>query len=369
VPRKTTTGKTRPTPPSPDRGFSRRLLSWYDRGHRDLPWRGQPTPYAVLVSELMLQQTQVVTVIPYFKAFMQKFPTVEALATAPEESVMHAWAGLGYYARARNLQGAARVSMERHGGQLPCTLAELRALPGVGDYTASAVGAIAFGIKTFALDGNAIRVIARVFEEREDVGRAGVRDRLRVLGGSLVPAARSGDFAQAVMELGATVCTPIAPACSSCPIRKECAAFSGGFAESLPLKSKRIAKRLMYGVAVVAREGDKIWMFKKTSGRLLKGLWTVPLLETSLAPATPAQVLVIAAKMLAENRITMDDPEVFDGTVRHIFTHIDASVVVVGGQVRPVRGGARNPADWSLCDPGERPLSTFVKKLILHGRH
>jgi A/G-specific adenine glycosylase len=366
VPRKTTTGKT---PAVADGGFSRRLLRWYDRGHRDLPWRGKPSPYAVLVSELMLQQTQVVTVIPYFKAFMQKFPTLKALATAPEESVMHAWAGLGYYSRARNLQAAGRVSLERHEGKLPGTLVELRALPGVGEYTASAVGAIAFGIKTFALDGNAIRVISRVFAEKGEVGKASVRERLRVLGEGLVPAARPGDFAQAVMELGATICTPRAPACPSCPIRGECAAFAGGFVESLPLKSKRTAKRLMYGVAVVAREGDKIWMFQKTTGRLLKGLWTVPLLETPLALATSAQALVIAAKLMAENRITIDNPSVFDGTVRHVFTHIDARVVVVGGQVRPVRGGVRNPAGWSLCDPGERPLSTFVKKLIVQGRH
>lgn len=359
-----TAGKIRT---APDSGISRRLLRWYDRGHRDLPWRGTPTPYAVLVSELMLQQTQVVTVIPYFKAFMQKFPTLKALATASEESVMHAWAGLGYYSRARNLQAAARISLERHEGKLPDTLAELRALPGVGEYTASAVGAIAFGIKTFALDGNAIRVIARVFAEKGDVGKPDVRERLRSLGDALVPAARSGDFAQAVMELGATICTPRAPACSSCPVRTGCAAFAGGFAESLPVKSKRIEKRQLYGVAVVAREGDKIWMFQKTSGRLLKGLWTVPLMETPLAMATPAEALVIAAKLLAENRIAIDSPVVFDETVRHVFTHIDARVMVVGGEARPIRWGERNPAGWSLCDPAERPLSTFVKKLILEG--
>jgi len=220
-------------------GLARPLLAWYDRARRDLPWRRAPSPYKTLVSEFMLQQTVVATVVPYFERFVARFPDAAALAAATEDEVTAAWSGLGYYARARNLHRAARAVVERHGGALPRTEAELRELPGVGPYTAAAVASIAFGARTFALDGNGARVTARLWGVRDSIDRPATREALRARGLGEVPAARAGDFNQAVMELGATICTPRAPRCDVCPLARRCRAHATGAAARLPVRTPK----------------------------------------------------------------------------------------------------------------------------------
>src|SRR6185369_3543428 len=204
--------------------FSRKLLAWYGRHKRALPWRDVGDPYRTWISEIMLQQTQVDTVIPYYQRWLERFPTVQALAESPLNDVLALWEGLGYYSRARNLHRAAQQVAAERGGALPQTVDELLALPGIGRYTAGAIASIAFGVDAPVLDGNVKRVLARVFDIQTDVkSPAGARE-LWALAASLVPSGRAGDYNQALMDLGATLCTPRAPACDICPVRELCAA-------------------------------------------------------------------------------------------------------------------------------------------------
>src|SRR5438105_1807988 len=228
-------------PSSPHRPDPAALLAWYDRHRRLLPWRsppGQPPdPYRVWLSEIMLQQTTVATVGPYFDRFVARFPSIRALAAASLDEVLHLWQGLGYYARARNLHACARAVVEHHDGRVPGDPAELRALPGIGDYTAAAIAAIAFDRPLAAVDGNVERVVARLFAERAPL--PAVKPRLRALAASLVPAERAGDFAQALMDLGAVLCTPRRPRCVLCPWRQDCTAAALGIQESLPMPGEK----------------------------------------------------------------------------------------------------------------------------------
>src|ERR1051326_9046518 len=220
-------------PPRPDPG---RLLVWYARHRRALPWRSAPgevaDPYHVWLSEIMLQQTTVATVAPYFGRFVARWPSIFALAAASLDEVLHLWQGLGYYARARNLHACARVVVERHGGRFPSDPAELRRLPGIGAYTAAAIAAISFDRRTAAVDGNVERVVARLFSVAAPLPDA--KPRLRALAESLVPHRRAGDFAQALMDLGAVLCTPRRPRCVLCPWREDCTAVAAGIADRLP---------------------------------------------------------------------------------------------------------------------------------------
>ncbi|HLY58454.1 MAG TPA: A/G-specific adenine glycosylase, partial [Stellaceae bacterium] len=223
-------------PSSLPRDLSRRILAWYDRHRRDLPWRAAPgdraDPYAVWLSEIMLQQTTVATVGRYFGDFMTRWPTVGDLAAAPLDSVLHAWAGLGYYARARNLHACAKAVVERYGGRFPETESELRTLPGIGDYTAAAIAAIAFDKPAAVMDGNVERVMARLFRVAEPLPDA--KPTLRAHAASLTSAERPGDYAQAVMDLGATICTPRRPRCVLCPWVNDCEARRAGDPELYP---------------------------------------------------------------------------------------------------------------------------------------
>nr|MDQ2644694.1 A/G-specific adenine glycosylase [Myxococcota bacterium] len=210
------------------------LLRWYDRTRRELPWRETRDPYAIWVSEVMLQQTQVKTVIPYFERWLARFPGVRELSRAEEAEVLHAWQGLGYYSRARALKRAAELVVERHGGQLPSKSSELTALPGIGPYSAGAIASIAYGERVPVVDGNVIRVLTRVFALRGDPAKAPLRRELWRRAEELVPAARPGDHNQALMELGATVCVPEKPRCGECPLSEHCRGYAGGLAARLP---------------------------------------------------------------------------------------------------------------------------------------
>jgi A/G-specific adenine glycosylase len=256
--------------------LAKRLLNWYARHQRALPWRGTSDPYRVWVSEIMLQQTQVETVRPYYARWLARFPTVEALAAAPQQAVLAAWEGLGYYSRARNLHRAAQLVAANHGGALPRTLEGLRALPGIGRYTAAAIASIAFGVDAAVLDGNVKRVLARVFDVREDVRAPAGEARLWTLAESLVPPGRAGDYNQALMDLGATICTPRAPACLLCPLRELCAAFRLGVQHERPVKVERPALPERSLAAGVVWKRGRVLIAQRAARGLLGGLWAFP---------------------------------------------------------------------------------------------
>jgi A/G-specific adenine glycosylase len=229
------------------------LLAWYDRHRRDLPWRARPgetaDPYRVWLSEIMLQQTTVGAVKPFYERFLARFPSVESLAAAPADAVMQTWAGLGYYSRARNLHACAKAVVDNHGGRFPETEAGLLKLPGIGAYTAAAVAAIAFDRQAAAVDGNVERVVSRLFTVEEPLPKA--KPLIRALTEDLVPADRPGDFAQALMDLGATICTPKRPACAICPWMTPCQARAAGLQEAFPKKLKKESGQLRKGAAFV----------------------------------------------------------------------------------------------------------------------
>jgi len=254
------------------------LLAWYRARRRDLPWRGIDDPYAIWISEVMLQQTQVATALPYFARWMDRFPDVASLAAAPLDQVLSAWQGLGYYARARNLHAAAQTVVEALGGQLPTTFAGLRALPGIGEYTAAALASIAYGEPVAAVDGNVERVMARLYGIADDVGRAAGRRAIREAAARWVVGPSPGDVNQALMELGATVCTPRRPDCAACPVAACCIALATGRANALPVKARATAARRVDAIAWLIRSADGRWLVGRRPERgLLGGLWEFPL--------------------------------------------------------------------------------------------
>ena len=353
--------------------FAAALLRWFDRHRRDLPWRREPSPYRTLVSEFMLQQTVVATVEPYFHRFVARFPDVAALAAAREDEVTALWSGLGYYARARNLRRAAIAIVGDHAGLLPSDEATLRTLPGIGPYTAAAVAAIAFDRRAFALDGNGIRVLARLFAVREPVNLPATRERLRELGLSLVPATRAGDFNQAMMELGALTCSPRAPDCGACPVRAHCEIVRLGLVPGdLPVKQPRAARRpVSIACAVVERAGC-VLLVRRQPGELLAGTWALP--ATEVSEGVPAEDAARAAAT-AQGVVAAARP-IFRGRVRHVFTHRDltADVFSVGEARRPRHaGGADDPArrwiarDDLAGDLAGLGISSFTRKTLAAG--
>lgn len=256
--------------------IARRLLAWYAGAARKLPWRGHPDPYAVWVSEIMLQQTRVETVVPYFERWMQRFPTIQALAAADEQQVLQCWEGLGYYSRARNLHRAAKQVVAQHGGRLPQTRAELEQLPGIGRYTAGAIASIAFGQDEPALDGNIRRVFARLYDVEEPARSPAGERLLWSLVADNLPPGQAGDFNQAVMDLGAVICTPRAPACERCPMAGECLARARGTQELRPvLPARREIPHATVTAAVIERDGA-VLLARRPDGGLLGGLWEFP---------------------------------------------------------------------------------------------
>ncbi len=299
------------------------LLGWYDRHRRVLPWRALPgeavDPYRVWLSEIMLQQTVAVTVVPYFRRFAERWPTVEALAAAPLDEVLTQWAGLGYYARARNLHRCACVVVEQYGGAFPADPAALRSLPGIGAYTAGAIAAIAFGLPFAAVDGNVERITARLGNVDSPLPTS--RPALRRLAQSLVPQARPGDFAQAMMDLGATVCVPANPKCLSCPVSAGCAAFQAGNPGRLPVKARKAEKRTRHGTVYWAVDAQGAVLVRRRPPRgLLGGMMefpSSPWAEHAL-PATGQAGAPFEAEWLA-----------VPGAVRHTFTHFHLVLEIV----------------------------------------
>lgn len=303
------------------------LLAWYDRHRRVLPWRAlpgeRPDPYRVWVSEIMLQQTTIAAVKPYFERFMARFPGVEALAAAPSESVMQAWAGLGYYSRARNLHACAKAVAQEHGGRFPDTEEGLRTLPGIGAYTAGAVAAIAFQRPAIAVDGNVERVVTRLFAIADEMPAAKPLIREQVL--ALLPRDRPGDFAQALMDLGATICTPRSPACGLCPWRAPCRARIEGTQETFPRKAAKKTGKARYGAAFVAmREDGAVLVRTRPAKGLLGGMVEVPgsdwRADYDLSDALRDQPVPARWRRLLL-------------PVRHVFTHFPLELTVFAGRV------------------------------------
>ena len=255
--------------------FRKKLLTWYARAARDLPWRRTSDPYAIWVSEVMLQQTRVQAVIPYFERFLAKFPAVEALAAAPEQELLAAWAGLGYYSRARNLQEAARRIAAA--GVFPDTFEEIRALPGIGDYTAAAVASIAFALPHAALDGNVARVLARVTAEPENIKSPAARKRLQAAASKRMDRRSPGEFNQAMMELGATICLPRGSKCMLCPIAQLCEARASGRQDEFPILRKPESRtRVARTVLIVEKNGRLLLWQRAADDRRLAGFWELP---------------------------------------------------------------------------------------------
>ena len=256
--------------------FSGQLLAWYDQNARDLPWRREITPYRVWVSEIMLQQTRIEAARGYFERFMAALPTVEALAEAEEDTVLKLWEGLGYYSRARNLHACAKKVVEDYGGAFPPDAAALRALPGIGDYTAGAIASIAFGLPEPAVDGNVLRVLARLTRCGECVANERVKRRFREELRSLYPAGRCGAFTSALMELGETVCVPGSPNCTACPLADQCLAHAAGEESAYPVLPEKKPRRVENRRVLLLRCGDRIALRQRPKSGLRAGLWELP---------------------------------------------------------------------------------------------
>jgi A/G-specific adenine glycosylase len=253
------------------------LVAWFEAHREDLPWRRTGDPYAVWVSEIMLQQTQVATVIPYFEQFMAQFPTVEALAAAPLDDVLKRWEGLGYYSRARNLHRAARMVVDQYGGKLPDNIHDLKKLPGIGPYTAGAVGSLAFGLDVPIVDGNIIRVLTRLYNIEDDVTQSATRRELWKLAGEIVPAGRAALWNEGLMELGRRICTPRSPDCGSCPLADHCEAHRLNLQYERPVRAARKAVPHIDVTAAVIREGGgRLLIAQRREDDMLGGLWEFP---------------------------------------------------------------------------------------------
>jgi A/G-specific adenine glycosylase len=341
----------------------RALLSWYRSAGRDLPWRRTRDPYAIWVSETMLQQTRVEAVIPYYERFLARFPDVGALATADLDDVLSLWAGLGYYSRARNLKRAAEQVVTRFAGRVPDGVDILRELPGVGRYTAGAIASIAFGHPAPIVDGNVARVFARLLGLREPIESSAVKARLWEEAGRLADGPSPGDLNQALMELGARVCTPRAPRCDSCPVSRFCDARAAGDAESLPVRApKREPKQLHTVAALVLRRGKALAVQRPAKG-LLGGLWELPGGEIAARERGPA----VLERVLRE-RTGLDVAKVTRaGRFDYAFTHRALRITVyrcesAGGRVQ-LDGWDRHR--WIAPETfAELPLGTVSKRAL-----
>jgi A/G-specific adenine glycosylase len=347
-----------PNPTEPGR-YAALILDWYDHHRRFLPWRAAPgetaDPYAVWLSEIMLQQTTVATVTPYFDLFMARWPTVKDLAAASLDEVLHAWQGLGYYARARNLHACAQRVATVHDGRFPDNETDLLALPGIGAYTAAAITSIAFARKATVMDGNVERVMARIFAV--EIPLPDAKPVLKAHAAALTPAERPGDYAQAVMDLGATICTPLKPRCILCPWRDSCRARDRGDPERLPLKRPKPERPVRRGMAFWAvRPDGGVLLRRRAESGLLGGMMEFPSTPWVTEPWNPA--LAVAYAPVTAHWTALP------GTVGHTFTHFHLDLGILTAIVRDGGDGA---GIWvPPARLGEHALPTLMKKLAKH---
>jgi A/G-specific adenine glycosylase len=296
----------------------KRLLNWYMSNKRDLPWRRTRDPYKIWVSEVMLGQTRVETVIPYWERFTDQFPDVQSLAEASEEAVLKQWEGLGYYSRARNLQAAVREVHTRYDGQVPDTLQEISSLPGVGPYTAGAVLSIAYNVPVPAVDGNVFRVLSRIFLIEDDISKPAARKKFEGLAEFLIPPGEASNFNQALMEFGAKICIPKYPRCAGCPLQDVCEAYKEGMQEELPNKPKKKAPRPLDIATAIIRQHDSVLITRRPSEGLLAGMWEFPSVEQGPDETTETAL----NRLFLGKWDTSLTAEAHFANVQHTFSHL-----------------------------------------------
>lgn len=348
----------------PGRKISTALLAWFDLyGRKDLPWQFDRTPYRVWVSEIMLQQTQVSTVIPYYQRFMQRFPTVDVLATADADEVMHLWTGLGYYSRARNLLRTAQIIVQEHSGAFPDSLEGLQQLPGIGRSTAGAILALAFNKKAPILDGNVKRVLARYCAIIEWPGNKETTAQLWDIAEAMTPAKRTADYTQAIMDLGATVCTR-KPSCSHCPLRRNCVAHRQGIAAMLPTSRPRHAPLpVKASTLLIIRSGNHILLQKRPPKGIWSNLWSLPELADCVSTAAATQHCKTHLQITPRRPKNAASLPAF----RHTFTHFHLDIhplILESGKAREL--DSRREIWYNLQQPQTIGLPAPVKKLLDH---
>src|SRR5882724_5299740 len=340
----------------------RRLLSWFAKNRRDLPWRKTKDPYAIWLSEVMLQQTRVKTALDYYPRFLSAYPTVEKLALAELGDVLGSWSGLGYYRRARALHAGAREVVERYGGKLPSDAASLREISGIGRYTAGAIASIAFGAREALVDGNVARVLARIFAVTSDVRTpAGAREVWK-LAEELVPASDPGSHNEALMELGATVCLPGQPRCDVCPVSDLCEARARGIEAELPVAKKKKPPREVDMVAVVARKGRRVLLARRKTGGLFGGLWEPPMVELRGRQTAEASLEPLFRGDLARFAVV--------GEQTHVLTHRRLRVTIATADVAAAPADATallyDRFEWHREGTlGALGMSSLARKILL----
>ncbi|KAA9031234.1 A/G-specific adenine glycosylase [Niallia endozanthoxylica] len=334
--------------------FRQDLIGWFEEEMRDLPWRKDQDPYKIWVSEIMLQQTRVDTVIPYFNRFMEQFPTIEALSGAEEEKVLKAWEGLGYYSRARNLHSAVKEVHEKYDGRVPDTPKEISALKGVGPYTAGAILSQAYGIPEPAVDGNVMRVLSRILLIEDDIAKASSRKVFEKAVRELISHENPSYFNQALMELGAIVCTPTSPSCLLCPVREHCTAFHEGVQHELPIKTKNKKQREVHLAAAVLKDDTgRTLIHKRAEKGLLANLWEFPNIEIHLPYKTEKEQLREALKLEFGADIALGE---MIGTIEHVFSHLTWNIHVYEGTLIELK---EEKPDLKVVSPEEIEVFPF----------
>jgi A/G-specific adenine glycosylase len=335
------------------------LLSWFDEHKRPLPWRKRYRPYEVWVSEIMLQQTQVATVLPFFERWMKAFPTVEALAKAPEKKVLKHWQGLGYYSRARNIHASAKLIVAEHGGKFPSDFESILELKGVGRYTAGAIASIAFNEERPIVDGNVVRVLSRLFAIEGDD-----KEKIWGLQESLIPKGRARDFNQSLMELGALVCLPRSPKCGSCPVRKRCEAFSLGKTEEFPLPRVRKKTVRVDAGAVIIEKSGQFFLHRRPEGAIMGGLWEFP--EWKVGKDEELSLEAVLERTSKEMRKTLGLAAPLEpvGTIRRSYTHHQESLRVYKVSLKNGAPKSEWPSAWARkADFKKYPFTSAHSKI------
>lgn len=355
--------------------FRRTLLNWYDNKKRDLPWRRTKNPYHIWISEIMLQQTQVVTVIPYYERFLDCFPTIESLANAPEEKILKAWEGLGYYSRVRNMQKAAQEIMENFGGVFPDNHKDILSLKGIGPYTAGAIASIAFGLPEPAVDGNVMRVMARLFEVNYDIGNPKNRKIFQAIMEVLIDPERPGDFNQALMDLGTDIESAKNPRPDESPIRFFSAAYLHGTYDKYPIKlPKKKPKPIQIQAFVIRNSDGDFLMEKNLDGRLLGGFWSFPIMETDVIGQqldlfeknnAALQTISQKARFKEDYHLKPNWTSKTFPAVKHTFSHQKWTIELIEGNVTTTDFTATKELRWIPQDQlSQYPMATPQKKML-----